>query len=344
MDSRKFGFAVALLLYLVTAVCPRDLRAEDAEAARGGSTGQPASKAAERLHAAISSMDLRIKLPFLEGEKYELFQGNHGSFSHSGLNQYAWDFGLPEGTPVVAAAAGRVVRVKQDSGRGGTTSDFFAHGNTVILDHGHGLFTQYLHLKKSSARVREGEMVEAGQILALSGNTGFSSVPHLHFQVQNALGQSLPCRFVDVPGDGVPVPGQVCVSANDGRGTSPYAGESVLPDDVFAQNGIWLEKPEVPAHLLRTDEKYRISGRTRASAQKVAVYLMSPRGGRPVQTVFCSVDEKGFFSGTLSLEDLPRRDGWSSDRSQSNPFALAVAPVAEDGSFWSSFSVPVTAR
>jgi len=345
--------AVLLLSLLWALAAPPvsgDRGGSAAEMDRGGSAGTVAvpgsrlSRSARTADAAERSMGLRLKLPFPEGETYEVYQGKGGSFSHSGLNRYAFDFGLPEGTPVLAAAEGRVVRVKQDSGQGGTRPDDYARGNTVILDHGQGLFTQYLHLQKNSVPVREGDLVRAGQVIGRSGNTGFSSVPHLHFQVQDALGQSLPCRFVDVPGDGVPRSGQLVTSANDGMGTSRYKGESVLPPDVFAGNGILLENDGLPAHLLRTDRTYKLRGLISTPARQVAIFLMGSTGGRPVHTVICEVDETGRFTGELSLEKLRGLGNWSEDTSQSNPFALAIAPVNEDGSFWSTFSVPVTAR
>lgn len=357
MMTRILGTAAvpaALLVSLLwTSALPPargDRGGSAAESDRGGSAGTVAvpgsrlNRSARASDAAERAMGLRLKLPFPEGESYEVFQGNGGNFSHSGLNRYAYDFGLPEGTPVLAAAEGRVVRVKQDSGRGGTRPDDYARGNTVILDHGQGLFTQYLHLQKNSVLVREGQMVRAGQVIARSGNTGFSSVPHLHFQVQDALGHSLPCRFVDVPGDGIPRSGQFVTSANDGVGTSRYEGESVLPPDVFAGNGILLESDDLPAHLLRTDRTYKLRGQLSAPARQVAVFLMSPTGGRPVHTVICDVDESGRFTGELTLEKLRSLGNWSEETTQSNPFALAIAPVGEDGSFWSTFSVPVTAR
>lgn len=291
-----------------------------------------------------TAFDLRLKLPFPEGRRYEVYQGNGGRFSHAGLNRHAWDFGLPEGTPVVAAAEGRVVRVKQDSQSGGLSQEHFSTANTIILDHGNGLFSQYLHLKKNSAVVSEGAMVRSGELLALSGNTGYSSTPHLHFQIQDVLGQSLPARFVDVPGDGVPRTGDFLTSANDGRGTTPYAGESRLPAEIFAGNGVQLESDALPAHLLNSDKPYPLRGTVKPSVRKVAVYLMGPQGGRPLYTRVCDVGDDGCFAAQLAFTELRALPNWSDRTDQSNAYTLAIAPVAGDGSFWSSFSVPVSIR
>ncbi|MGI8907855.1 MAG: M23 family metallopeptidase [Candidatus Sumerlaeaceae bacterium] len=288
---------------------------------------------------------LKIKLPFQAGKTFEVFQGNSGAFTHTKFNQYAWDFGLPEGTPVSAAAEGRVVRVKQDSSSGGTSPEQYALANTVVIDHGNGLFTQYLHLKRASVLVNEGQLVQAGQVIALSGNTGFSSVPHLHFQVQDASGQSVPARFEDVGGDGVPRHGQEYTSANDGTGTTRYVTESRLPPNAFERNSIELTQCDLPAHLLRCDATYRISGRIFTQSSKVAVFLMGARGGKAVLSVFAPVNKDGTFSAELRLNELKQSmQSWSSLPTQSNTFSFAIAPVKADGSFWTNFSIPVCLR
>ena len=84
---------------------------------------------------------------------------------HSGT-----DIAAPEGTPVQAAAGGKVVL----SGK-----NYFYTGNMVIVDHGQGLQTIYAHLK--TAKVNEGDEVTKGQIIGLVGHTGRATGPHLHW-------------------------------------------------------------------------------------------------------------------------------------------------------------------
>lgn len=85
---------------------------------------------------------------------------------HAGI-----DFAVPAGTPVRAAAAGIVV----------DTGDYFFNGHSVYIDHGQGLVTLYCHLGRID--VVPGERVGAGRQLGLSGNTGRTSGPHLHWTV-----------------------------------------------------------------------------------------------------------------------------------------------------------------
>jgi murein DD-endopeptidase MepM/ murein hydrolase activator NlpD len=287
-----------------------------------------------------------MKLPFPKGTTYEVYQGNHGAFSHTGLNAYAWDFGLPEGSGIVAAAEGRVVRLKQDSVEGGISAAYHGTANTILLDHGNGLFTQYLHLLANSARVVEGQTVRGGQVLALSGNTGYSSTPHLHFQVQDCTGQSLPAAFIDVPGNGIPRIGMFCTSGNDGTGVSAYKGESAFPTGAFKCNGILIDATNLPAHLLHRDTQYILRGRVEGRPpRKIAVFLMKHQGGKPVMTVFANVRRDGTFTSQLNLTGLPRSElNWSHSLKQSNLFALALTPVEEDGSYWSTFSIQVSVR
>jgi murein DD-endopeptidase MepM/ murein hydrolase activator NlpD len=289
---------------------------------------------------------IRIKLPFPEGHRYEIYQGNDGTFSHTGLNRYAYDFGMPENMPVAAAAQGRIVRIKQDSDIGGTSPDHYGYANSVIIDHGDGVFTQYLHLKKNSVKVMEGDVVQGGHVIALSGNTGYSSTPHLHFQVQDATGQSLPCSFLDVPGDGVPRQGRVYASGNDGTGVSHYKGESRLPLDAFTRNRIHLTSTDMPAHLVRADKTYRIEGFVGGGARRVAIFLMYANGGRALVSFFADVKADGSFESEFSVRELRKRAGvgWSERATQSNAFSLAMTPVESDGTFWSNFSVPITIR
>lgn len=289
--------------------------------------------------------NFKMKLPFPAGMRFEVYQGNGGDFTHGGFNRYAWDFGLPENTPVCAVAGGRVVRVKQDSGTGGVETTHFASANTVILDHGHGIFTQYLHLRRASVIVGEGDLVAAGQVIAASGNTGFSSTPHLHFQVQDASGQSVAARFVDVDGDGVPRESRFYTSGNDGKGTSNFAGDSRFPLEAFARNQIILTNTNLPGHLLRSHAQYELAGKVLHPARQVAVFVMAPTGGKALLSKLVPVKEDGSFRTTVDFQSL-RDCGvvWSELPTQSNTFSLAITPVEDDGSFWSNFSVPVSVR
>ncbi len=83
------------------------------------------------------------------------------------------DFSAPQGTPIYSTGAGIVLKTKR-SKRG--------YGNTVEIDHGYGYKTFYAHIK--DFKVKRGDKVKRGQIIATVGNTGKSTAPHLHYEVR----------------------------------------------------------------------------------------------------------------------------------------------------------------
>ncbi|MEV0000559.1 M23 family metallopeptidase [Streptomyces sp. NPDC048370] len=87
------------------------------------------------------------------------------------------DFAVPVGTTVKAAGAGTVVKAGPNGGGDGP-----AYGNAIVVKHANGKYSQYAHLSKINVHV--GQKVGAGQKIALSGNTGNSSGPHLHFEIR----------------------------------------------------------------------------------------------------------------------------------------------------------------
>ncbi|GGM14041.1 M23 family metallopeptidase [Pseudomonas asuensis] len=136
-----------------------------------------------------------------QGGPFYISQGANGDFSHhTPKGRYAVDVAMPEGTPVLAARSGTVVEIQnRQFGHGPSPS-----GNFVRIQHDDGTQSAYLHLKRGSVVVREGQKVETGTPLAQSGNTGRSTGPHLHFVVQQGEGDSLvsiPFRFARPVGE-----------------------------------------------------------------------------------------------------------------------------------------------
>src|SRR5262245_44188224 len=122
-------------------------------------------------------------LPYAPGGSYKVTQGHNGSYSHTGAEQYAIDWRMPVGTPVHAARNGVVAKVKDDSSKGGGDRKYENCANYVLIRHDDGTVANYAHLQKSGSKVVVGQIVEAGDLIGLSGSTGFSTGPHLHFAV-----------------------------------------------------------------------------------------------------------------------------------------------------------------
>ncbi|HEY9508335.1 MAG TPA: M23 family metallopeptidase, partial [Verrucomicrobiae bacterium] len=146
-------------------------------------------------------------LPYAPGKSHKVTQAFGGSFSHKGSNKYAIDWKMPEGTTVYAARGGVVVKTKDDSNVGGGSLAYDRFNNYVLIRHSDGTLGHYCHLKQDGVKVVPGQVVHAGDPIALSGNTGFSSGPHLHFAVFKAIDgkhrESLPIKFEDANGENV---------------------------------------------------------------------------------------------------------------------------------------------
>ena len=141
----------------------------------------------------------------------------HRAAGTQNADYWAW------GKTVLAPAAGRVVEavdgVRDNRPQVQVENPQAPAGNHVVLDLGNGEYALLAHLQKGSVRVRVGDRVRAGAVLGLTGNSGNSSEPHLHFHVQDrpdlfGAARGLPLAFVDYRADGrriargTPVQGQ----------------------------------------------------------------------------------------------------------------------------------------
>lgn len=144
------------------------------------------------------------RLPYAAGSFYRIAQSSHELSSHGESSLHAVDIGMPEGTPVYSAREGRVVGMRSFNDIGGPIQDFADYSNYVIIRHEDGTLGEYHHLQKNGAAVSIGETVQKGQLIGYSGNTGYSSSPHLHFGVYKSYDghkrTSLPVKFSSTEG------------------------------------------------------------------------------------------------------------------------------------------------
>jgi murein DD-endopeptidase MepM/ murein hydrolase activator NlpD len=135
-------------------------------------------------------------LPYEAGTKHVVIQGYFGIFSHK--ERAALDFKMDRGTRIVAAREGVVVRVKEDSDKGGWSRKYRTSGNNIVIQHADGSRAGYWHLQHNGALVNVGDTVKKAQPIGLSGKTGYAATPHLHFIVwrsRNRQWQQMATRF-----------------------------------------------------------------------------------------------------------------------------------------------------
>jgi hypothetical protein len=151
--------------------------------------------------ASARHSDPLYRLPFAVGSKALVSQGFNGGVTHTGRSCYAVDFSCPVGTKIHAARGGKVIAVQTGHDRGGSDKRFRKDANYIIIEHEDKTLGKYVHLRHNGAMVRVGERVKTGQCIGYSGNTGYSTGPHLHFSVSSVdpdskrVSVTLPFRF-----------------------------------------------------------------------------------------------------------------------------------------------------
>jgi murein DD-endopeptidase MepM/ murein hydrolase activator NlpD len=136
-------------------------------------------------------------LPWKPGASFTLGQGSctgaDGSHAAGTDDEYALDVDMPIGTKIIAARAGKVLTIEGRFIDGNRTS---GQENYIQVLHIDGTMADYFHLTKDGPQVAAGDAVSQGQLIGLSGDTGDSTEPHLHFQVDScATCGSIPVTF-----------------------------------------------------------------------------------------------------------------------------------------------------
>jgi murein DD-endopeptidase MepM/ murein hydrolase activator NlpD len=158
------------------------------------------------------------RLPFARAKSFFVSQAYPDKQTHADpASHYAIDFVMPIGSDVYAARGGVVMEVASQYFRSGTQLERDGpRANIVRILHDDGTFGLYAHLNWGAIRVVPGQRVQQGEYIADSGNTGFSTGPHLHFAVQrNAGGRlvSVPVQFAGAGGTPVTVTSGSTVTA-----------------------------------------------------------------------------------------------------------------------------------
>jgi hypothetical protein len=192
----------------------------------------------------------------------------------------------------------------------------------------------YQHLRLDGALVREGDRVVRGQPIGKSGNTGYSTEPHLHFAVTDHRNRSLPVCFVDVP-RGVPL-----MNSSYARGLAPIRARapapqalSTIPRDAFEQNGIELLSDHPAARWL--GGAIVVTGRTLREGKRAVAWFSDRTDGNEPCPFYGDVGRDGRFT----IKVLPDELGPLSEL-----LNFAVSIEQPDGTYYSDYSVPMAVR
>jgi murein DD-endopeptidase MepM/ murein hydrolase activator NlpD len=176
------GAFLSAIFYLVSCAGPRSAEAKEARKYQKGKLTEDTS--------------FVYSLPYENNSSHFLVQGYYSAWSHK--SRAALDFVMKQQTKVLAARDGIVVRLKEDSDKGGWSKKNRTFANYVIVQHEDGTRAGYWHLHSEGVLVNLGDSVKQGQAIALSGKTGYAAMAHLHFMVwENRNGQwrQIPTRF-----------------------------------------------------------------------------------------------------------------------------------------------------
>jgi len=158
------------------------------------------------------------RAPFALAQSFRITQAPPDAITHvDAANRNAIDIAMPVGTPVHAAREGLVINAAHRFFRGGTEIEDVDQANFVQVLHDDGTSAIYAHLQMDTIQARPGQRVRRGEYIANSGNTGFSSAPHLHFVVLHNAGmhaESVPVTFAG--------PGGASVTPRTGQTLTAY--------------------------------------------------------------------------------------------------------------------------
>ena len=244
------------------------------------------------------------KLPFKKGYITRINQSYHDYPTHHGDESFAIDFSCKPGDPILAARQGVVWEVRKESFEGCMEQSCMGKDNFVLIDHGDGTRAGYHHLAPMGVTIKEGEQVCQGQLIGICGNTGYSSGPHLHWQLNALWEHSIPATFREFEEQTDHPYGIVhtsYTSDNTRQSRCDHTTYSSLDRDAFSHRGITLDAPL--STYLTDDKPVTITGTYHGQQPHVALHIKGRQAAN--WTAFCaSTDKDGRFSITLDWDEV----------------------------------------
>tara|TARA_B100001996_G_scaffold251815_1_gene195385 strand:+ start:244 stop:1230 length:987 start_codon:yes stop_codon:yes gene_type:complete len=272
--SKVLHILLIFLLLLILTTCSKKEETEDS------STSSSSSSACRGRTNGIkdsSSTLTNLKLPFPNGKSHRVGQTWSGTFSHHFVGgEHSLDFGMEDGSDNISAVGpGKVMAVKEDSNI--TCSSNCNDGNYVLVDHGSNFYARYVHFCQNCVAVNVGDNITAGNYnLGYAGNTGWSTSPHLHFEMRD-FEENCTVKYNLEGASGELTVGQTYTSTNNASYSWDDSNLSKYTGNVFSKSGINLTS-NIPWYN-KIGDNITITGSITDGKSDVTVFLLPETGG-----------------------------------------------------------------
>ena len=267
-----------LLIFLVLLILTTCAKKEESGDSNASSSSSSASCRSRTNGVKDSSSTLtNLKFPFPNGKSHIVGQTWSGTFSHHFVGgEHSLDFFMADGSDNISAVGpGKVMAVKEDSNI--TCSSNCNDGNYVLVDHGSNFYARYVHFCQNCVAVNVGNNITAGNYnLGYAGNTGWSTSPHLHFEMRD-FEENCTVKYNLEGASGELTVGQTYTSTNNAAYSWDDSNLSKYTGNVFSKSGITLTS-NIPWYN-KIGDNITITGSITDGKSDVAVFLLPETGG-----------------------------------------------------------------
>jgi len=271
--SKVLHILLIFLLLLILTTCSKKEETEDSSTSSSSSACRGRTNGIKDSSSTLTN----LKLPFPNGKSHRVGQTWSGTFSHHFVGgEHSLDFGMEDGSDNISAVGpGKVMAVKEDSNI--TCSSNCNDGNYVLVDHGSNFYARYVHFCQNCVAVNVGDNITAGNYnLGYAGNTGWSTSPHLHFEMRD-FEENCTVKYNLEGASGELTVGQTYTSTNNASYSWDDSNLSKYTGNVFSKSGINLTS-NIPWYN-KIGDNITIAGSITDGKSDVKVFLLPETGG-----------------------------------------------------------------
>ena len=273
--SKVLNILLIFLVLLIFTSCAKKEETGDSTAASSASTSSCRGRT-NGIKDSSSSLS-NLKYPFPNGKSHRVGQSWSGTYSHYFTGgEHALDFFMADKSDNISAVGpGKVMAVKEDSNI--TCSSNCNDANYVLVDHGSNFYASYFHFCQNCVAVNVGENITTGNYnLGYAGNTGWSTAPHLHFEIRD-FEESCTVKYNLEGASGELTVDQTYTSTNNAADNWSDSNISNYTGNVFSQAGITLTS-NIPWYN-KTGDTITITGSITDGKSDIMVFLLPETGG-----------------------------------------------------------------